>query len=103
MDQKTQRSRAFPPTLCHGVARIFLTAPLSYDAVALHRGQCEQLLRCGKLATSSIRFFGLLSISSLLLDTVKTRPSVTSISVHLHFWHTSAKRGLSTSQLLQPS
>src|SRR5207245_11187603 len=23
----------------------FLTAPLSYDAVALHRGQCEQLLR----------------------------------------------------------
>src|SRR2546428_1179697 len=54
MDQKTQRSRAFPPTLCHGVARIFLTAPLSYDAVALHRGQCEQLLRYVKLATSSI-------------------------------------------------
>jgi hypothetical protein len=23
----------------------FLTAPLSYDAVALHRGQCEKLLR----------------------------------------------------------
>src|SRR2546422_425518 len=55
MDQKTQRSRAFPPTLCHGVARIFLTAPLSYDAVALHRGQCEQLLRYVKLATSSIK------------------------------------------------
>jgi hypothetical protein len=53
MDQKTQRSRVFPPTLCHGVARIFLTAPLSYDAVALHRGQCEQLLRYVKLATSS--------------------------------------------------
>src|SRR2546426_8217542 len=54
MDQKTQRSRAFPPTLCHGVARIFLTAPLSYDAVALHRGQCEQLLRYVKLAASSL-------------------------------------------------
>src|SRR5437870_13099811 len=54
MDQKTQRSRAFPPTLCHGVARIFLTAPLSYDTVALQRGQCEQLLRYVKLATSSI-------------------------------------------------
>jgi len=44
----------FPPTLCHGVARIFLTAPLSYDAVAVHRGQCEQLLRYVKLATSSL-------------------------------------------------
>src|SRR3989454_6565704 len=54
MDQKTQRSRASPPTLCHGVARIFLTAPRSYDAGALHRGQCEQLLRYGKLATSSM-------------------------------------------------
>src|SRR5712691_11861073 len=42
-----------PPTLCHGVARIFLTAPLSYDAVALHRSQCEKLLRYVKLATSS--------------------------------------------------
>src|SRR5438445_1478436 len=55
MDQKTQRSRAFPPTLCHGVTRIFLTAPLSYDTVALQRGQCEQLLRYVKLATSSRR------------------------------------------------
>src|SRR2546425_9842654 len=54
MDQKTKRSPAFPPTLCHGVARIFLTAPLSYDTVALQRGQCEQLLRYVKLATSSI-------------------------------------------------
>src|SRR5439155_25559759 len=54
MDQKTQRSHAFPPTFCHGVACIFLTAPLSYDAVAIHRGQCEQLLRYVKLATSSI-------------------------------------------------
>src|SRR2546425_4463658 len=58
MDQKTQRSRVFPPTLCHGVARIFLTAPLSYDAVALHRGQCEQLLRYVKLATSSLGSVG---------------------------------------------
>src|SRR3989442_774862 len=54
MDQKTQRSRAFPPTLCHEVARIILTAPLSYDAVALHRGQYEKLLRYGKPATSSL-------------------------------------------------
>src|SRR5712691_8251625 len=52
--QKTQRSCAFPPTLCHRVARIFLTAPLSYEAVALHRGQCDTLLRYGKLATSSV-------------------------------------------------
>ncbi len=29
------------PTLCYGVPRIFLTAPLSYDAVAFHLGQCE--------------------------------------------------------------
>src|SRR5712692_7935018 len=41
------------PTLCHGVACIFLTALLSYDAVALPLGQCEKLLRYGKLATSS--------------------------------------------------
>jgi len=41
------------PTLCHGVPRIFLTAPLSYDAVALHLGQREKLLRYVKLATSS--------------------------------------------------
>jgi len=43
------------PTLCHGVPRIFLTTPLSYDAVALYLGQCEQLLRYGKLATSSVK------------------------------------------------
>src|SRR5712692_3649390 len=30
MDQKTPRSRAFSPMLCHGAARIFLTASLSY-------------------------------------------------------------------------
>src|SRR5437588_10048985 len=40
MTQQTQRSRAFPPTLCQRVARIFLTAPFSYEAVALHWGQC---------------------------------------------------------------
>ena|SRR5437660_930878 len=42
------------PTLCHGVPRIFLTAPLSYEAVAIHLGQCEKLLRYVKLATSSM-------------------------------------------------
>jgi len=39
---------------CHGAARIVLTAPRSYEAVALHRGACEKRLRDGKLATSSI-------------------------------------------------
>jgi hypothetical protein len=38
---------------CHGAARIVLTAPRSYEGVALHRGACEKLLRDGKLATSS--------------------------------------------------
>src|SRR5713101_5483764 len=42
------------PTLCLGVPRIFLTAPLSYEAVALHLGQCDKLLRPVKLATSSL-------------------------------------------------
>src|SRR5438132_12442105 len=44
MDQKTQRSRAFRPHSAT-VSHAFLTAPLSYDAVALHQGQCEKLLR----------------------------------------------------------
>src|SRR5712692_5273683 len=30
------------PTFYHGVPRIFLTAPLSYEAVAFHLGQCEK-------------------------------------------------------------
>src|SRR5713101_8395757 len=54
MAQKTPRSHAFPPTLCQRVARILLTAPPSYEAVALHWGQCDTLLRYGKLATSSL-------------------------------------------------
>jgi len=54
MAQKTQRSRAFPRTLCQRVARIFLTAPPWHEAVALPRGQCDTLLRYGKLATSSV-------------------------------------------------
>ncbi len=41
------------PTLCHGVPRIFLTAPLLDAAVAFHLGPCEKLLHDGKLATSS--------------------------------------------------
>src|SRR6266436_4030570 len=52
--QKTQRSRASPSTLCHGVVRIVLTAPLSYAAVVILRGSCEELLRDRKLATSSL-------------------------------------------------
>jgi hypothetical protein len=39
---------------CHGAARIVLTAPRSYEAVALHRGACEKRLYDGKLATSSM-------------------------------------------------
>ena len=35
---------------------LFLTAPLSYAAVVFHLGQREQLLRYGKLATSSWSF-----------------------------------------------
>src|SRR6266446_7360311 len=54
MDQKPQCSRACPPTFCHGVVCLFLTTPHSYDAIALHRGQCKKLLRHGKLATSSM-------------------------------------------------
>src|SRR5712691_7469694 len=54
MGKKTLRSPHSRPTLCHGVPRIFLTAPLSYEAVALHLGQCEKLLRYVKLATSSV-------------------------------------------------
>src|SRR2546426_12231692 len=46
-------SRTFPSHTLPWVPRIFLTAPLSYDAVAFHLGQCEKLLRYGKLATSS--------------------------------------------------
>jgi hypothetical protein len=53
VDKKTPRARAFSPMCCHGAARLVLTAPRSYEAVALHRGACEKRLRDGKLATSS--------------------------------------------------
>lgn len=52
--QKTLRSRAFPPHTLPRSPTIFLTAPLSYEAVAIHLGQCEKLRRYRKLATSSI-------------------------------------------------
>src|SRR6266851_5770205 len=52
--QKTLRSRAFPPPTLPRSPTIFLTAPLSYDAVAIHLGQCEKLRRYRKLATSSL-------------------------------------------------
>ncbi len=52
MDKKTPRSRACSPMCCHGAARIVLTAPRSSDAVALHRGACEQRLRDGKLPSN---------------------------------------------------
>ncbi len=53
MGQKTQRSRAYPPHTLPRSTAIFLTAPRSYDAVAVHLGRCEKLLRYGKLAPSS--------------------------------------------------
>jgi len=59
--QKTRRSRAFPPPTLPRSPTIFLTAPLSYDAVALHLGPCETLRRYRKLATSSWRQHGHLS------------------------------------------
>jgi hypothetical protein len=68
VDKKTQRSRAFSPMRCHGAARIFLTAPRSYDAVALHRGACEKLLRDRKLATSSERKKGVLHARLIVLE-----------------------------------
>ena len=40
-------------TLWLGVPRIFLIAPLSYDAVAFYLNRGEQRLRYEKLATSS--------------------------------------------------
>src|SRR6266849_4721147 len=68
VDKKTPRSRAFSPMCCHGAARIVLTAPRSYDAVALHRGSCEKLLRDGKLATSSYPFLRAPAAQVWLLD-----------------------------------
>src|SRR4030095_16758561 len=40
--QKTRRSRAFPPYTLPRSLTLFLTAPHSYDAVALHRGPCRR-------------------------------------------------------------
>jgi hypothetical protein len=53
------------PTLYHGVPRIFLTAPLSYAAVAFHLGPCEKLLRYVKLATSCLN---ILVLPGFLVD-----------------------------------
>ena len=51
--KRGDHTQARPP-LCHGVSRIFLTAPLSNDAVAIYLGPGEKLLHCVKLATSSL-------------------------------------------------
>src|SRR5262245_24083218 len=48
--QKTQRARACPSTLCHGVARLVLSGLRSEAAVACDRGPCEKLLRARALA-----------------------------------------------------
>src|SRR6266568_4532066 len=53
--QKTRRSRAFRPHTLPRKPTIFLTAPLSHAAMAIHLGPCEQLRRDRKLATSSDR------------------------------------------------
>src|SRR4030095_291699 len=70
-DQKTRRSRAFLPHTLPRSPPIFLTAPLSDNAVTLHLGPCEKLRRYRKLATSSIKLtIGLLLFS----DSSPTRP-----------------------------
>jgi hypothetical protein len=48
---KTQRSRAVYLALYHGVARIGLTAPLSYNVVAVHLGPCKKRLHDVKTRT----------------------------------------------------
>jgi hypothetical protein len=53
--QNTLHSRTFPPPLSDGVPYIFLPALLSYVAIALHLGLCENPLHYRKLAT--IAFF----------------------------------------------
>src|SRR5882672_8901662 len=40
--QKTRRSHAFPPHTLPRSPTIFLTTPLSYDAVALHLGPLRE-------------------------------------------------------------
>jgi hypothetical protein len=52
--QKNTAITRIPRTLCQRVGRIFLTAPLWYKALALPWGQCDMLLRYGKLATSAL-------------------------------------------------
>jgi hypothetical protein len=51
-DQKTRRSRAFLPHTLPRSPPIFLTAPLSDNAVALHLGPCEKLWRYRKLPSN---------------------------------------------------
>src|SRR6266446_9377799 len=53
--QKTRRSGAFRPHTLPRKPTIFLTAPLSHAAMAIHLGPCETLRRYRELATSSIR------------------------------------------------
>jgi hypothetical protein len=54
MRTKKQSDQAHSHAMfCDEIPGIFLTAPPSYDAVAIHLGPCEQRLRYEKLATSS--------------------------------------------------
>jgi hypothetical protein len=51
--------------LGHGVRCIFLTAPLSYAAVAFSFGEYEKRLRHGKLATSYMTAVGLPAVRTV--------------------------------------
>jgi hypothetical protein len=51
--QQTQRSRACPSTLCHGVARLVLPVLRSEAAVACHGGPGETLRRARQRASAS--------------------------------------------------
>src|SRR5437016_790996 len=54
--KQTRRSRACPPPTLPRSPTILLTAPRSYNAVALPLSPCETLRRYRKLATSSVLY-----------------------------------------------
>ena len=84
--QKTPRARAFSPMCCHGAARIVLTAPRSSDAVALHRGACEQRLRDGKLPSNFPRSErrGTPAIDGFYVDELVTKPPSFPLQIGQH-------------------
>ena len=64
------------PMFCNEIPRIFLTAPPSYDAVAIYLGPCENRLRDGKLPSNfprSERCRGLSAASVFNVDELVTK------------------------------